>query len=162
MTDDKMQTLSSFAKDEYGLSSASFQAMVNYGYALLAIAGGDGEVSDPEMEWLINHQTRFGAPEEVVGLYQSFDYKNANLQELLPDIKKVDVETLSVANELVYHAIKMSSADGVYADAERAKVKEAAKILGVADDIVLTLESLVEMERTVVKMRKALIHVNTL
>ncbi|EGJ31410.1 hypothetical protein LYNGBM3L_38770 [Moorena producens 3L] len=69
---------------------------------------------------------------------------------------------MSVANELVYHAIKMSSADGVYADAERAKVKEAAKILGVADDIVLTLESLVEMERTVVKMRKALIHVNTL
>ncbi|NEQ63556.1 MAG: hypothetical protein F6K53_42130 [Moorea sp. SIO4A1] len=56
----------------------------------------------------------------------------------------------------------MSSADGVYAEEERAKVKEAAKILGVADDIVLTLESLVDMERTVVKMRKALIHVNTL
>ncbi|NER91648.1 hypothetical protein [Moorena sp. SIO3A2] len=160
MTDDKMQTLSSFAKDEYGLSSASFQAMVNYGYALLAIAGGDGEVSDPEMQWLINHQNQFGAPEDVVGLYQSFDYKNANLQELLPDIK-ADVETLSAANSLIYHAIKMSSADGVYADAERAKVKEAAKIIGVADDIVLTLESLVEMERTVVKMRKSLIHVNT-
>lgn len=161
MTDDKMQTLSSFAKDEYGLSSASLQAMVNYGYALLAIAGGDGEVSDAEMEWLINHQNQFGAPEEVVGLYKSFDYKNANLQELLPDIT-VDVDTWSLANELIYHAIKMSSADGVYAEEERSKVKEAAKILGVADDIVLTLESLVDMERTVVKMRKALIHVNTL
>ncbi|NEO93387.1 MAG: hypothetical protein F6K56_25520 [Moorea sp. SIO3G5] len=113
------------------------------------------------MEWLINHQTKFGAPEDVVGLYKSFDYKNANLQELLPDIK-VDVETWSAANHLVYHAIKMSSADGVYADPERAKVKEAAKILGVADDIVLTLESLVEMERSVFKMRKALFHIDTL
>ncbi|NEO93388.1 MAG: hypothetical protein F6K56_25525 [Moorea sp. SIO3G5] len=46
MTDDKMQTLSSFAKDEYGLSSAPLQAMINYGYALLVIAGGDGEVSE--------------------------------------------------------------------------------------------------------------------
>ncbi len=161
MTDAQMQTLSSFAKDEYGLSAATPQAMINYGYALLAIAGGDGEVSEAEMEWLINHQAKFGAPEDVVELYKSFDYKNANLQELLPDIK-ADVETWSLANELVYHAIKMSSADGVYAEAERAKVKEAAKILGVADDIVLTLESLVNMERAVLKMRKALIHVDTL
>ncbi len=159
MTDD-MQTVSSFAKDEYGISGASLQAIVNFGYALLAIAGGDGEVSDAEMQWLINHQTKFGAPEEVLTLYKSFDYKNANLKELLPDIK-VDVDTWSAVNSLIYHAIYMSSADGVYSDAERAKVKEAAKIIGVADDIVLTLESLVEMERSVFKMRKALFHVNT-
>ncbi|NEO29459.1 MAG: hypothetical protein F6K36_03190 [Symploca sp. SIO3C6] len=161
MTDEKMVTVSSFAKDEYGISAATIEAMINYGYALLAIAGADQEVSEKEMEWLINHQTKFGAPQEVVELYKSFDYKNANIKELLSKIK-VDVATWSAPPNLIYHGIHMSSADGVYAEAERETVKQAAKILGVADDVVLTLESLVDMERAVVRMRKALFHIDAL
>ncbi|NEP02706.1 MAG: hypothetical protein F6K58_29465 [Symploca sp. SIO2E9] len=161
MTDGKMEAVSSFAKDEYGISAATVEAMINYGYVLLAIAGADQEVSEKEMEWLINHQTKFGAPENVIELYKSFDYKNADIKELLPNIK-VDVATWSVPPNLIYHAIHMSSADGMYAEAERAKVRQTAKILGVADDIVLTLESLVDMERAVVRMRKALFHIDTL
>ena len=61
-----MQAVSSYAKDEYGISAATVEAMVNYGYVLLAIAGADEEVSEKEMEWLINHQSKFGAPEEVL------------------------------------------------------------------------------------------------
>ena len=156
-----MVTVSSFAKDEYGISAAPMEAMINYGYVLLVIAGADEEVSEKEMDWLINHQTKFGAPEEVIALYKSFDYKNANIEELLPNIK-VDVSTWSAPRELIYNAIRMSSADGVYAQAERETVKKAAKMLGVSDDIVLTLENLVNMEQAVVNMRKALFHVDTL
>lgn len=157
----RMQTVSSFAKDEYGINAASVEAMTNYGYVLLAIAGADEEVSEKEMEWLINHQRKFGAPEEVLALYKSFDYKNAKIEELLPSIK-VDVPTWSAARELIYNAIRMSSADGVYAQAERETVKKAATVLGVSDDVVLTLESLVIMEKSVVNMRKALFHIETL
>ncbi|NES80231.1 MAG: hypothetical protein F6K10_01340 [Moorea sp. SIO2B7] len=160
MTDEKMQAVSSFAKDEYGISAAPVEAMINYGYVLLSIAGADGEVSQEEMEWLINHQKKFGASEKIIELYKSFDYKNAIIADLLPIT--CDVETWSAEPNLIYHAILMSSADGVYAEAERAKVKEAAKILGVRDDIVLTLESLVDMERAVSNMRKALFHIKTL
>ena len=135
--------------------------MTNYGYVLLAISGADGEVSEQELEWLIKHQSQFGAPEEVIELYKSFDDKNANINELLANIT-VDVESWSAAPELVYHAILMSSADGVYAEKEREKVQEAAKIMGVADDIFLTIESLVEMEKAALNMRRALFHIKTL
>lgn len=156
-----MVKVSSYAKDEYGISAATVEAMTNYGYVLLAIAGADDEVSEQEMEWLVKHQSKFGAPDEVLALYKSFDYKNAKIEELLPNIK-VDVPTWSASRELIYNAIRMSSADGVYAEAERETVKKAAKILGVSDDIVLTLESLVNMEKSVVNMRKALFHVDAL
>lgn len=161
MSNETMIAVSSFAKDNYGISAASVESMTNYGYVLLAIAGADGEVSPQELEWLIKHQSQFGAPEEVIENYKSFDYKNADIKELLANIT-VDVDTWSAAPELVYHAILMSSADGVYAEKEREKVKEAAKIMGVPDDIFLTIESLVEMEKAALNMRRALFHINTL
>ena len=160
MSNEPMITVSSYAKDNYGISAASVESMTNYGYVLLAIAGADGEVSEQELEWLIKHQSQFGAPEEVIESYKSFDYKNANINELLANIT-VDVESWSAAPELVYHAILMSSADGVYAEKEREKVKEAAKIMGVPDDIFLTIESLVEMEKAALNMRRALFHIKT-
>ncbi len=161
MSNEEMTTVSSFAKDEYGISAAPAETMLNYGYSLLAIAGGDEEVSEQEMEWLINHQTKFGVPEEVIARYKSFDYKNANLEELLSNMK-CDVATWSAPPHLIYHAIHMSSADNVYAEAEKAKVKKAAEVLGVPSETLLTIESLVEMEKAVVKMRKALFHIDTL
>ena len=63
---------------------------------------------------------------------------------------------------MIYNAIRMSSADGVYAEAERETVKKAANLLGVGDDIVLTLESLVGMEKSVVNIRRALFNIDTL
>ena len=161
MSSEQMQTVSSFAQDEYGISAASIESMTNYGYILLTIAGADGEVSEQELQWLIKHQSKFGAPEEVIELYKSFDYKNADIKTLLPNIK-VDVDSWSAAPNLVYHAILMSSADGVYAEEERAKVKEAAQIMGVPDDIVLTIESLIQMEKATFNMRQALFQISTL
>lgn len=55
MSNETMIAVSSFAKDNYGISAASVESMTNYGYVLLAIAGADGEVSPQELEWLIKH-----------------------------------------------------------------------------------------------------------
>ncbi len=40
MTESTMVAVSSFAKDEYGISAASVEAMTNYGYVLLAMGRG--------------------------------------------------------------------------------------------------------------------------
>jgi len=57
---------SDFLKKNLGISQAPFEAVLNYGYALLAITGADGEVSEAELNWLLNHQRMVGAPEEAI------------------------------------------------------------------------------------------------
>ncbi|OLR92209.1 tellurite resistance TerB family protein [Actinokineospora bangkokensis] len=160
MTESTLE-ISDFGKQAYGLSSASAEAMVNYGKALLVIAGADGEVSDAEFDWLVDHQRRFGATEEVIAAYRDFDHQSADLGEILAGIS-TDVASWQAAPHLVYHAIQMCSADGGYADAERGKVVEAARRMGVADDTTLALHALIRMEKAVYDLRAALFHVDTL
>ena len=71
---------SEFLKKNLGISEIATEAYLNYGYALLAIAGADGEVSEAEFNWLVNHQRLAGAPEEVIEKYKTFEYKNADLE----------------------------------------------------------------------------------
>jgi hypothetical protein len=161
MVDDSLVPVSDFGKDAYGLSGAPREAMVNYGKALLVIAGGDGTVSPAEFDWLVAHQRKFGATDDIIAEYQDFDHQSTGLDELLPAIS-TDVETWAAGPHLIYHAIQMSSADGDFAEGERAKIVEAARALNVADDIVLTLQALVRMEKAVYDMRAALFHVTVL
>ncbi|MEG4456897.1 TerB family tellurite resistance protein [Microcoleus sp. N9_A1] len=152
---------SQFMKKTLGISEAPFEAYLNYGYALLAIAGADGEVSEGEMNWLLNHQRMVGAPEELMEKYKSFDYKSAKLEDFLSKIT-ADVSTWSSSRTLLYHAIQMARADDDYSDEERKAVKKAAKLLNVEDDIALALNRLVEMEEAVNGVRKALLRTEVL
>jgi uncharacterized tellurite resistance protein B-like protein len=161
MTDaTKTVPASQFMKQNLGISAAPLEAYLNYGYALLAIAGADGEVSEREFEWLVNHQRTVGAPDEVIEKYKTFDYKNANLETLLDKIT-VDVPTWSKSRTLLYHAIQMASADD-YSSEEQKAVKKAAKLLKVEDDIALALNRLVEAEEAVTALRKALLQTEVL
>ena len=56
----------------------------------------------------------------------------------------------------------MARADKDYAKQEKEALKKAAKLLGVEDDITLSLNVLVEMEEKVESLLKALIHTETL
>lgn len=150
-----------FARDEYGISAASPLAMVNYGKVLLVIAGADGDVSQAKFDWLVRHQRKFGASDEVIAQYRDFDFRNADLAALLGDIS-VDVPTWSAPPHLIYHAVHMCHADGGFTERERAKVDSAAEQMGIPRDIVRTIYALVDLERSVVDMRKALFHINTL
>jgi uncharacterized tellurite resistance protein B-like protein len=158
---ERLIEVSEFSRSEYGISAATATAMLHYGYALMTIAGADGKVSPAELKWLVTHQRKFGAPEEVTAKYAGFDYKSADLRTLIHDIV-TDVKTWNAAPNLIYHAIEMCSADGTYAAKEQKKVQEAAKILKVPGDVVLTIQALVEMEAAATKMRRALFHVDTL
>ncbi|MEQ9357472.1 TerB family tellurite resistance protein [Coleofasciculus chthonoplastes] len=151
---------SQYMKKTLGISEAPYEAYLNYGYALLAIAGADGEVSTAEMDWLLNHQRMVGAPEELMEKYKSFDYNSANLEETLSHIT-VDVSTWSSSRTLLYHAIQMARADDNYSSEEQKAVKKAAKLLNVEDDIALALNKLVEMEEATNGLRKALLQTET-
>lgn len=62
MTDDKqIVQASEYMKKSLGISAVPVEAYLSYGYALLAIAGADGEVSEAEMNWLLNHQKMVGS-----------------------------------------------------------------------------------------------------
>jgi hypothetical protein len=159
--DEKLMDVSDFARTEYGLSAATQNAMLHYGHALMAIAATGGKVSPKEMQWLVSHQRKFGAPDEIITQYQSFNPSGADLNTLMAD-SNTDVPTWNAAPSLIYHAIQMCSADGNYAAKGRASVKRAAKTMGVPDDVVLTLHALVEMETATAQMRKALFHTQTL
>ncbi|MDF5716651.1 MAG: TerB family tellurite resistance protein [Rhizonema sp. NSF051] len=152
---------SEFLKKNLNISSAPYEAILHYGYALLAIAGADGEVSEAELNWLLNHQRTVGAPEEIIEQYKTFDYKSADLENLLTKIT-VDVSTWSKSRTLLYHAIQMSRADGDYSIEEQKAVKKAAKLLKVEDDIALALSRLVDTEEAVTALRKALLQTEVL
>jgi uncharacterized tellurite resistance protein B-like protein len=152
---------SEFLKKNLGISEIPTEAYLNYGYALLAIAGADGEVSEAELNWLVNHQRMAGAPEEVIEKYKTFEYKNADLEPLLAKVS-VDVSTWSKSRSLLYHAIQMARADEDYSTEEQKAVKKAAKLLNVEDDIALALNRLVETEEAVTALRKALLQTEVL
>ncbi|BAY16064.1 hypothetical protein NIES2109_26620 [Nostoc sp. HK-01] len=152
---------SEFLKKNLGISEAPFEAYINYGYALLTIAGADGEVSEAELNWLENHQRLAGAPEEVIAKYKTFAYKNADLEGILSKIS-VDVSTWSKSRSLLYHAIQMSRADNNYSIEEQKAVKKAAKLLKVEDDIALAINRLIETEEAVTSLRKALLQTEVL
>ncbi|MFB2923648.1 hypothetical protein [Aerosakkonema funiforme] len=152
---------SEFMKKNLGISEAPLEAYLNYGYALLAIAGSDGEVSEAELNWLLNHQRMVGAPEEVIEKYKTFEYKNADLENLLSKIT-VDVATWSKSRTLLYHAIQMARTDNDYSLEEQKAVKKAAKLLKVEDDIALALNRLVDTEEALTALRKALLQTEVL
>ena len=136
----------------YGISQVPEEIWIEYGFALLTIAGSDGDVSDPELEWLtIDLAFANDIPEEIISEWEDFEYDDADLGEIFSAIK---VKSFTSYNKLLlYDAIRMSYADDDYAEEEREKVGEAAGLLGINSETVTAIESLIEMERAADKLR---------
>ncbi|NEO75626.1 TerB family tellurite resistance protein [Moorena sp. SIO4G3] len=165
MTSGKTVQLSKYAEHKYGFysnTSVDLEVGVNYGCALLAIAGADGELAEEELQWFIDEQEMMAedseAVEEYVETLRKFDWKNANIEELLSGIK-YDFP-LNFRRCMLYQAIKISRADGNYHEKEKAAVAKAAEILGVEPSVVVSLESVAEMEETADRLRIALFQTN--
>ncbi|NER23197.1 MAG: hypothetical protein F6J86_32270 [Symploca sp. SIO1B1] len=161
MSSSKTVHLSKYAQRKYGVSpqtSVDLEVGVNFSYALLAIAGADGELSAEELQWYLDEQEMMSVPSEAVDEYittlRNFDWKNANIEELLSGIK-YDFP-VNFRCSMLYQAIKISRADGYYHEKERAAVAKAAAILGIEPSVVVSLESVAEMEETADRLRIAL------
>ncbi|WP_193199986.1 TerB family tellurite resistance protein [Nostoc sp. MG11] len=152
---------SDYMKKNLGIFAAPLEAYLNYGYALLVIAGADEEVSEAEFNWVLNHMHMVGTPQEVIKKYKTFDYKNADLENILSKIT-VEGSNWSQSRTLLYHSIQVSRADGNYSPEEQKAVKKLAKLLKVEDDIAFALNRLVETEEAVTALRKALLQTEVL
>jgi uncharacterized tellurite resistance protein B-like protein len=139
----------------YGISVVPKKHWESYGYALLTIAGADGSVSPPEMEWLTHELApAVGIPDEISSAWEVYDYTSYSLEQLFEILKPGN--TASFARLLIYDAIRMASADHNYADKERAIVSKTARILQVPQEVILTIEALVDLEKAAEKIRMTL------
>ncbi len=146
----------SYARDKYNITKPiDFDVAVNYSGALMAIAGADGELKEEELQWYIDEQEiLLVESEEYIETLRKFDWKNANVEELLSALK-YDFP-LNFRRTMLYQAIKMCRADGNYHEKERASVAKTAEILGIEKSMANSLESLAEMEDAAQRLRLSL------
>ena len=136
----------------YGISMVPKDSRKEYGFALLTIAGADGEISDPEREWLtIECAEALKIEEEIVADWEEFDFEGADLGGLFHSF---NTKSFGNFNKLlIYDAIRMANADGEYAQEERETVHQTAKTLKVSNETVLAIEALVDLEHAADKLR---------
>ena len=140
----------------FGISMVPKASWREYGYILLNIAGSDGDVSDPELEWLIvDCAEAVGVENDIIADWEDYDFEIDDLEGLFHELK-----TSSFANFnklLIYDAIRMCSADGDYADDEKEQVYHAAKIMKVPSEAVTAIEALVDLEQAADKLRMTIL-----
>jgi hypothetical protein len=140
----------------YGMSMIPQEYWEDYGYALLTIAGSDGEVSDPELEWLtIDLARSLNVPQQIIVAWEQFEFEDGELKEIFDSFNASSIADFS--RLLIYDAVRMSCADDDYADEEKEKVMEAAQILGLDREAVISIEALIEMEMATDKMRSLIL-----
>ncbi len=156
---DQIIKASPLARSIYGYTSASLQSWCNYGYALLIIAGADGEVSKAEMDWLLSvHEKMLEAPGEVIEALSNYPIGQSSLEEVLPKIV-FDVP-LHYPRALIYDAIKMSYADSDFHSLERKAVSRAAEMLKIDLETAQTIEEIINMELAVNRARRHVLQID--
>ncbi|NES02823.1 MAG: hypothetical protein F6K22_08155 [Okeania sp. SIO2F4] len=160
MSSGKSLQTTKYAEYKYNITApVDFDVAVKYGGALMAIAGADGELAEKEFQWFVDEQELLTVDtQEYIETLRKFDWKNANIEELLSGIK-YDFP-MNFRRVMLYQAIKMSRADGTYQEKEKAAVAKAAEILGIERTMVVSIESLAEMEDASERLRLALFETN--
>lgn len=136
----------------YGRTPDSDDEIRAYAKALTLIVGADGEIADAERGAIRAGLERLGVADALIAEIGGYAPEPGALEELLASITPGGVE----ARLLLRDAIEVARADGKYADAERAATARAAEHLGVSDNTLLMLESLVELEHAVARLRRGL------
>ncbi len=140
-------------KRRYDLSPDDEGLVLDYLKALKCIIGADGEIAEAEWQALMRWMQRVHVPEAIVQAIADFDFKQAKLEDIMPELTPGGFQ----ARRLIRDAIEIARADGYYAREEHAAVQHAAQLLGIDDNILQAIESLVQMDSAVTKMRKALL-----
>ena len=140
----------------YGISLVPKSLWKDYGFVLLNISGSDGEVTDPELEWLtVSCAEGVGIDESIVKEWEEYDYDKDNLEDLFENISS---SSFAIFNKLlIYDAVRMASADNDYAEDEQDQVYRAAKIMHVSPEVVTAIEALIDLENAADKIRKTIL-----
>ena len=124
---------------------------LRYLLSLKIILGADG-VHPLEAHALTRGMQLMGVPEGVIAEVERFEARGKDLEDYLPLSP-----TRARARLLMYDAVRLASADGLYSDEEREAVARAAQALGVDTFALRALEGLVQMERVVDQLRRGLL-----
>jgi hypothetical protein len=129
----------------------SEEETLRYLLSLKIILAADG-LHPLEEHALSRGMVLMGVPDDIRSAVQRFEVGGAILEDYLPR-----TTSRTRARLLVYDAVRLASADGLYADAERQAVSRAALALGIDVFAVRALEGLVQLERTVEQLRRGLL-----
>lgn len=148
--------VSGYGKQKYNsIGTVDIEVARSYLTVLLATAGADGEIAPAEMEWLIDEQRSIGAPETLLSELKTINWRNANIEELLGKLK-YDF-SVNARRTMLYHALKMSRADGRLHQAERDAIERMARKLELESSVVDSIYALVDMEDAVDRLRHGLL-----
>lgn len=138
-------------ENEYGAPGAGPMPrdfLVRIGKAILIVAAGDGEITEPEYKWFLGQAKSVGTPDDVLEEFLKFDPRYARLEEI------VDDRLRPFARSILFDALRTARADGVSAH-ERARAVRAADRLGLGSDFVVALENQLDVEAA---LREARMH----
>ena len=140
----------------YGMGLVPQQYWKEYGFALLTIAGSDGELSGPELSWLVSDlASELEVPSTIVDEWKAFDATSADLVDLFASFSFSSIASFNKV--ILYDAMRMSYADNEFSDNERNAIATAARLLNLDKEALVSIEALVELERAAEKLRSTLI-----
>ena len=121
--------------------------------ALKVLIAADGDVAPEELAALRKGMKRMGASDAVVKAVEDFNPMGVSVSSVIPNLTSGGRR----ARLLIRDAIELCSADGTFAEAEKAAINGAASSLGVSAETVKVLHSLVELEAAAKRLRKAVL-----
>ncbi len=124
------------------------------GEIMLILSGADGLVAKQEMEFFISLFRDMNASESLISKWQEFDWANTAIDSYAPLFASL---SKSCQQWILYHSIKIASADGDYAFEERAAIRKLAASLDISPTIVAAAEALVELGNVVIKSRHRIV-----
>lgn len=139
-----------YARDRYGaLPEIQAGQYSDYLKALMVIVGAGGSISNKEWKAILELVRKLGLHEKVVHELQRFDWKRADLGELLKPLGGQ-----SVARRMLYDAARIAEEDGL-GERETASLLAAAERLDVPRAVVDSIIFLVCNELEIDAMRAA-------
>jgi len=122
---------------------------LDYLKTIMVCAKGDGELAPAEKEWVIGYGAACGAEQSTVDALESYEADE--------DVGDILARNMPVAETwgrvAIFDAIRASSADEKYRDAEKARIRRMADKLGISDVVVSAIEALNEEEQAMKRKR---------
>lgn len=129
-----------FLEHHYGIvRPIPEEQRVAIGKAILAVAGGDGDLTHMEMNYFLGLQRGLGATQEMLEQWQKFDYRGVRMTDL------VTKELEPWSRIILYDALRVARADGV-GQKERDAAVRMAKVLKIDPTHVSAIEGMLGIE----------------
>lgn len=137
-------------KRVYGLGEIEPADFKRAAFTLMIIIGADEEVAPEEREAFLDLQRRNGAPPELLEELEAFDWSSARLEDHLPLQLSETWKRI-----LLYDAVRLACADGVYEKREREAARRLTELLELEPEHLAHVEDLIDAELTLQSKRVA-------